>query len=226
MFRIAHFHDFDFERSKHTIKTSADNKYLNLRMEGDLAKHFAKGIIFPLPYAKAQDGSNVVYLRPSRYSGKKKKNSQLMVESLCYVLNDLSRTQSQCRDGITIVVHMKKWARDNFDQEMWVKMIRILQGDLVPTTVKQVLIVDGPPEFKNVWDLLEQLMSLSFYKKVHIIKQRKLDIFLNDGYHEYLTSDFKRGWLNEDEVIEDYIDQKIYDDQQQPKMTADRCSRA
>jgi len=94
MFRIAHFHDFNFEKSKHTVITCASNKYLNLRMEGDLEKHFAKRIIFPLPHLKAKDKSNVVYLRPSRYPGNKKKSSQLMVESLCYVLNDLSRTQS------------------------------------------------------------------------------------------------------------------------------------
>jgi len=212
MFRIAHFHDFNYDRTKHAVITGADNKYLNLRMEGDLVEHFAKRIIFPLPDLKAKDGSNVVYLRPSRYVGKK--SSQSMVESLCYVLNDLSRTQSQCRDGITMIVHMKKWARDNFDQEMWVKMIRILQGDLVPTKVKQVLLVDAPPEFQKVWDLLEQLMSDSFFKKVRVVKQSKMDVFFKDGYHEYLPNDFKRGWLCVDEVAEDYIDQKRYNDQQ------------
>jgi len=111
---------------------------------------------------------------------------------------------------------MKNWSRDNFDQEMWVKTIRILQGDLVPTTVKQVLIVDAPEDFQNVWGLLKQLMWNSFFKKVRIIKQSKLDVFLNDGYHEYLPNDFKRGWLSADEVAEDYIDQKRYDDQQPP----------
>lgn len=212
MFRIAHFHDFNFERAKHTINNCADNKYLNLKMEGDLAKHFGKRIIFPLVDLKAKDGSNIVYLRPSRYSGDK--SSQSMVESLCYVLNDLSKTQSQCRDGITLVVHMKRWARENFDQEMWVKMIRILQGDLVPTAIRQVILVDAPDEFQKVWELLEQLMPYNFFKKVRFIKQNKLDMFLKDGYKEYLPNDFKGGWLSAEEVTEDYIDQKRYDDQQ------------
>ncbi|CAJ1945260.1 unnamed protein product [Cylindrotheca closterium] len=211
MFRIACFHDFDFDRSKHTIITMSDSKYLGLHMEGPLSKHFGKRIVVPLPDLKARDKSNVVYLRPSRYSGTK--NSQLMVDSLCYVLNDLSSTQSQCRAGVTVVVNMKKWARDNFDQEMWVKMIRILQGDLVPTKVMNVLLVDAPEEFRNVWELLEQLMPNTFYKKVNFVKQNKLGDYFKDGFHEHLPNEFKRGWLSIDEVVEDYIDLKQYNDQ-------------
>mmetsp|Transcript_12413 Transcript_12413/g.29552 ORF Transcript_12413/g.29552 Transcript_12413/m.29552 type:complete len:287 (+) Transcript_12413:23-883(+) len=211
MFRFANFQDFDYERAKHAIATNADSKYLNLRMEGGLAEHFGKRIIVPLPDLKARDKSNVVYMRPSRYTGNK--NSQSMVESLCYVLNDLSKSQSQCRAGVTVVVNMKKWARENFDQEMWVKMIRILQGDLVPTKVQNLLLVDPPEEFRNVWSLLEQLMPNAFHKKVRFVKQSKLGDFLKDGYNEYLPNDFKRGWLSVDEVVEDYIDLKKYADE-------------
>lgn len=212
MFRIASFNDFDYARTKHAIITSKDSKYLNLRMEGPLAKHFGKKIIVPLYDLKAKDKSNVVYLRPSRYQGVK--NSQMMVESLCYVLNDLSSTQSQCRVGVTMIVNMKKWARDNFDQEMWVKMIRILQGDLVPTKVNTVLLVDAPEDFRTVFELLEQLMPYAFFKKVRFVKTNKLGDYLKDGFNEFLPNDFKRGWLSCDEVVEDYIDQKTYDDQQ------------
>jgi len=86
-----------------------------------------------------------------------------------------------------------------------------------PTKVRQVLIVDAPPVFEELWELLEQLMSYSFFKNVRFIKQNKLDVFLNGVYHEYLPNDFKRGWLDGDEVTEDYIDQKRYDDQQEPQ---------
>ena len=213
MFRFALFHDFDYEDAKIAIVTSANNnKYLQLRMREDLAEQFASSLLFALPKVRTRKyNSRVIYMRPSQYQHSPE-NEDLMIESLCYILNDCSKSEAECRDGVSVVINMNEWSTENFGADVWNRFMQALRGELVPTKVKLVLITDAPKEFVPMWKILKKSLPYTFYKRVHLIKEAKLGGFLMEGYEEYMPSDFCGTWRDAKELCEDYVDQKAYNE--------------
>ena len=56
------------------------------------------------------------------------------------------------------------------------------------------------------------MFSRSFAKKVHMINESRLSEFLMDGYEQYLPDEFANGWKDTDEIMEDLVDLKQYED--------------
>mmetsp|Transcript_12378 Transcript_12378/g.29460 ORF Transcript_12378/g.29460 Transcript_12378/m.29460 type:complete len:300 (+) Transcript_12378:114-1013(+) len=214
IFRFAIFHNFDCEDAMEAIEKSADNKYLHLRMQGDLAEQFESRLLFPLSrrLKTKQHNSRVIYVRPARYQHSPENNEDLMVESLCYVLNDCSRTEAACRDGVAVVINMKGWSTENFSQDEWSRFMKTLQGELVPTKVKMVLIAEAPKDFVAIWNVLRKSLLTRFSKNVHMIKEKNLGGFFMEGYEEYMPSSLCGTWLDANEICEDYIDLREYRD--------------
>ncbi|KAL3936748.1 MAG: hypothetical protein SGBAC_008000 [Bacillariaceae sp.] len=211
--RYAIFHNFDYDDAKAAVEKCAFNKYLNLRMHGDLAEQFASNLLFPLSNLTLKlNKSQVIYVRPSQYQPSPE-NEDLMIKSLCYVLNDCTRSEAECHNGVAMVINMNEWSTENFSSDVWKRFMSVLQGELVPTKVKMVVIVDAPKEFVAIWNVLKKSLQTKFSKKVRLIKEAKLGTYLMDGYQKYLPSDFCGTWRDANELCEDYVDQKAYNDQ-------------
>lgn len=215
IFRFACFYSFNMIKAKAAIEASQDTKYLQLRMHGKLEEQFETGTLFPLPGLQTKKRkSNVFYMRPSRYCPSTK-NDDCMLENLMYVLNDMSSSRDKCRKGVALIANMKGWTDKNFSMDYWSKFMQVLQGQMVPTRVDLFLIVNPPSSFiNNVWKPIMRplMLSPSFAKKVHIIKQNKLAEFLKRGYEAYLPDELHPGWRSTPEIVEDYIDQRTYQD--------------
>ncbi|CAJ1950126.1 unnamed protein product [Cylindrotheca closterium] len=213
IFRIAIFHDFDCEDAKASIEKSADNKYLHLRMHEELAEQFASSLLLALPKLRTRKhNSRVIYMRPSQYQPSPE-NEELMIKSICYTLNDCSKSEADCRDGVAMVINMNGWSTENFGPGVWNRFLQALQGKFVPTKVKAVLITDAPKDFVTVWRVLKKSLPFSFSRIVYLIKEAKLGGYLTEGYEEYMPSDFCGTWRDAKELCEDYVDQKAYNEQ-------------
>eukprot|EP00980_Cylindrotheca_fusiformis_P014047 scaffold3670_cov124-Cylindrotheca_fusiformis.AAC.23 len=213
IFRFACFHSFKFDQAKEAIEENRDNHYLNIKMKSSLKGQFVSKAFFPLPGLKTVDDSEVLYLRPSHYCPAEMEEATI-IESLCYALNDMSDTEEKCRKGIAVISNMKGVTRENFDEEGWLEFMLTLQGEMVPTKVNLLLIVHAPSWFrKDVFKSMKTKLSSSFNKKVHQVKSEHLSDYLMEGFRAYLPSDLSHGYRDPDEIVEDYVDLKSFQDE-------------
>jgi hypothetical protein len=221
IFRFASFYNFDTERAKAAILASAadDTEYIRLRMEGALVQQFERKVLFPLSGVTTKKGkSSVIYMRPSRHQQSVRSEEELLIENLLYVLNDCSRTEQECRKGVSLLVNMKDWNTSNFNQQTWARFMKTLQGEYVPTKVRKILFAGASRAFVNMWRLeILPEMCVDLIKGTHFIKQEKVRDFLSDGFEDNMPEEFHDGgrcWGRDiDELVEDYIDLKLYNDQ-------------
>ena len=150
-------------------------------------------------------------MRPSRYVPSQMKTS-MVIDNLCYVLNDLSRTKEQCQNGVAFIANMNDWTMKNFSHDYCFQFMQALQGKMVPTKVELFLIVNPPSWFGRIWKVMKSMLSKSFAKKVHMIKEEQLGEFLMDGYEQHLPDEFISGWKVTEEITDDYIDLRRYED--------------
>eukprot|EP00980_Cylindrotheca_fusiformis_P012401 scaffold3044_cov103-Cylindrotheca_fusiformis.AAC.4 len=209
--RFASFHDFRVGAAKHALRQNQDNHYLNIGMSQARKKQLQTGFIFPLLNMKLKDQEvGVLYVRPSTYVPLFSGRTDL-VESVSFVLNDMSQTKEQCTNGVAAVINMKGFEKDNFDRECWGGLIHMLEGKVVPTRVTLVLFVDAPAWFNaKIWKLTKSMLSDSFSKQVHMIESDRLSEFLMEGFEALLPDEISQGWKSTDEIVEDYIDLKMY----------------
>jgi len=213
MYRFASFYSFNDYAAIEAILRDIDNPKLHLQMTDELLVQFHTATIFPLPDLKTRvDGCNVFYMRPSRYFPSDDTN--LIMDNLCYVLNDLSRTKEDCRKGVAFIANMDGWTMKNFSHDYCFQFMQALQGKIVPTRVNLFLIVNPPKLFGKIWKIMKPMLSKSFAKKVHIIKEERMSEFLMDGYQEYLPNEFACGLRDAYETCEDFIDLKRYEEEQ------------
>lgn len=152
-------------------------------------------------------------MRPNRFFNSSNKCCDKFVESLCYVLNDFSRTEEQCRNGVTVVADMQNISKENFSKESCKKLLSALQGEMVPTRVEAFVIVSPPTWFSNIWKWMKPTMSKDFARRVHLIKEERLSEFLMGDYKRYLPDDFCLGLARASELAEDYVDLKMFQEQ-------------
>lgn len=216
LFRFANFYNFNLEKAKDAVDENRDNAFLDLEMHGELRDQFVNKMLFPLPGLRTKKyKSQVIYGRPSR--GKPDEDNMTnILQALCYVMNDYSQTEQQCRDGVALVTNLEGFTMEHFDPVEWHQFLLALQGTLVPTKVTSILIVNAPSWFQaNIWKKMKSSMPLRFRRNVHIISSMdKLGDYLMEDYRAYLPHELDHGYRSASEVIEDYIDLKAFEDQQ------------
>jgi len=213
--RYAVYYNFNFEKAKAAITKGYTYSYLYLELEADLLRFIMRNkVFFPLPGLKSKNtGSDVFYMRPSRYEPSALNNSCLL-DNLCYVLNDMSRTVEQCRNGVVMLVNMDGYTMKNFHGETQLKMARITEGLVVPTRLVEILIVNPPKFFSRLWKMVKPAFSSSLRRRIKIISDDKLGNFLMDGYEKYFPDEFLNGLVRTSEIVDDFIDLKLYEEEQ------------
>jgi len=213
IFRYACCHDFQYESARKAIEGTYDSPYLHLRMDGALIETFQKRIIMPLPGLRTRDNSQVIYMRASRYHHHSATSKQLAIDSLCYLLNDMSRTRDDCRGGVSIIANLRSYGVKNFDMDAILQAAKAVEGRLlVPARFTVLLYIDAPEVFVNGWKLLRPMLAPWLAKKVHFIKADQLGNFLVSGYKDFLPDEIEGGWKDTRELVDDYVDLKIYDE--------------
>ncbi|KAL3928808.1 MAG: hypothetical protein SGBAC_012485 [Bacillariaceae sp.] len=214
--RFSHFHNFDIERTKTALEEHQDNQLLRLQMRGPVLKQVQQGALLPLPGLKTKmEGSEVCYFRPSRFSPQTT-DSSMLIQNLCYVLNDLSSTEEQCRQGVTFLANMKSFSTKLYDEELWLEILNVLQGNVIPTTISLFIVLNPPTWFGRIWRQMKTHMSASFLQKVRLVETEDLPEYFEQGYETYLPDDMQ-GWRNTSEMLEDYIDRRIFIDKRSSK---------
>lgn len=190
-------------------------------MSSRLEQKFASRTVFPLPGLKAKNNkTNVVYMRPSRYFPESN-DTNIIIDSLCYVLNDLSATEENCRNGVAVVANMKGWTIENFSLDYWALLMQTLQGQMVPTKIELFLIVNPPSWFGNIWKIMKPMLTYAFSKNVHIINQEdRLSDYLKKGYEKYMPDEICQEGRITEELVEDYVDKKSYEDRHLKKTSS------
>lgn len=211
IFRYACGHDFQYESARKAIGETYDSPYMHLRMNGTLIETFQKRIIMPLPGLRTKDNSQVIYMRASRYyhSGTSKQHA---IDSLYYLLNDMSRTRDNCRGGVSIIANLRGYCVKDFDMDAILQVAKAVEGRVVPTRFTVLLYIEAPKVFLNGWKLLRPMIAPWLAKKVHFIKADQLDNFLVSGFKDFLPDEIEGGWKDTRELIDDYIDLKIYNE--------------
>lgn len=212
--RFAIFHGFNVKRASTAIVKKHDHPFLKLRLEEDLAK-FMRNIktVFPLPGLKSAIGSDVLYWRPSRYTPSSDQN-RLLIENMCYVLNDMNKTIEQCRNGVLVIVNMDGYSMKNFHRDTQMKLTRITEGQIIPAHLVQILIVNPPTFFERLWKVVRPAFSALFSKRILIIKSSMIANFLMEGYEEYLPDEFISGKKNTSALVDEYVNSKLLEETQ------------
>eukprot|EP00980_Cylindrotheca_fusiformis_P022075 scaffold8966_cov73-Cylindrotheca_fusiformis.AAC.4 len=217
LFRYACLHSFNARKAKAAIEGCRNRNYLSLEMEGRLKEQFYTQTLFPLPGLRTKDGnSEVFYMRPSRYFPRNT-DTRLIIQNLCYVLNDMSDTKEKCRNGVAFVANMDGWTMDNFSMDYCKRFMHALQGHAVPTKVELFLIVDPPGWFGKIWRIMKSMLSRSFSKKVRIVEQTKLRNYLQEGFEEYLPDEMDIGLKDTTLIVDDYVHRRSILDISEPQ---------
>jgi hypothetical protein len=205
IFRFACFYSFDYHLAWKAIKKKHNDRHLKLRMEGKLLKQFESLTCFPLPSLMTKNRQEVFYMRCCRHFPGKTDTS-VLIDNIAYIMNEMSRTEEQCRNGIAFIIDMENWTVKNMSNECSSKFMLAGQGDPVPTKVELMLIINSPKIFKPTWKVFKHMMPKSFAKKIHFVKDW-------NALHNYFVGDFDRylpfelnGWRCASELVEDYID--------------------
>lgn len=219
--RYAVHYNFNFEKAKAAIAKGYTYSYLYLELEAELLRFMMRDqVFFPLPGLKSRNtGSDVFYMRPSRYHPSAMNNG-LLLDNLCYVLNDMSRTIEQCQNGVVMIVNMDGYSMKNFHGETQLKMTRITEGQVIPTRIVEILIVNPPKFFSRLWKVVKPAFSSSFKRRIRIIKDEKLGNFLMDGYEKFFPDEFLSGYVSTTEIVDDFIDLKLYEEEQRGELQA------
>ncbi|CAJ1967833.1 unnamed protein product [Cylindrotheca closterium] len=215
VYRYSSFYSFNEDQALKAICQAYHQRYLHLTMTGDLLAQFQTRTLFPLTGLKTRDlKCNVLYMRPCRFVPEEMKTSNV-IDNLCYVLNDLSQTKEECLNGVAFIANLEDWTMKNYSHDYCIQFMEALQGKMVPTKVELFLIVNPPRWFGRIWKVMKPMLSKSFSKKVHIIKEQRLGDFFMEGYEQYLPMEFEScGWRQTEEIVEDYIDMKQYENEQ------------
>jgi len=216
LFRFACYHRFNIENAKDAVYENQDNAFLDMEMRSSLMASFDTKSLFPLSgLTTKKENSQVIYTNPSRGDHCSEDSMTNVLESLCYVMNDFSQTEQQCRDGVALICHLDGFKKEHFDEQEWHQFITALQGTLVPTKVTMVLLVDPPSWFqKDIWKKMKSSIPSEFRRNVHIITSDKLGDYLMEDYQTYFPSELSHGYRNAEEMIEDYVDLKAFEDRQ------------
>lgn len=210
IFRFACYHDFDFDEARAAIAKKFADPHLHLRMEGDLRQQFENLVIYPVPGLMTKNMKHeVLYFHACKHIPAEM-SSEMLIQNVLYVLNEMSVTEEQCRNGVAMIVDLYQWTFKNFTNECTNKFLNAMQHQ-VPTKVESVLIVNAPRWFPKIWKMMKKMISKSFAKKFIIVKNaNQLQDHLMHGYERFLPHEV--GYWCATEIVEDFIDMKVHDE--------------
>ena len=87
-------------------------------------------------------------MNPSKYSPKETPVSVLL-DTIAYVMECIFEKETK-DGGICLVANMADWKMSNFSIQYWHKLMKMLQGKLVPIRIESFLILDPPSWFGSI----------------------------------------------------------------------------
>lgn len=176
----------------------------------DLEKQLMTKTIFPLPGLEAYDAQDLFYMRPSRFFPACTPSS-LILANLVYVMDSIYEKYRDSSRTIGFIANMKDWTMDNFSVDCCYQFLEILQGHKGPQKVDLVLIVNPPVWFNKVWRMVKPMLSPCFQRKVHIVQESQLNVFLCPGFEDFLpASEFQKGRVSVDDLVMDFIAFRVF----------------
>ena len=159
--------------------------------------------IFIIPGLQSREGFGVFNMRPSRYFPRQTKTSTVIDN---YIMKALLERERSSTDGIVFMANMAGWEMSNFSMNYCLQFMKCLQAEHFPVEVRKFLIIDPPSWFDKIWSIMKKMLTPSFQKRVHIIPNSQLDVYLGDGYRTYLPDDMADGQNSTEEMITDFIE--------------------
>lgn len=94
--------------------------------------------------------------------------------------------------------------------------MHLIDGNTIPIRINEILSVDAPKVYSKIMKMSKPLMTKSFAEKFKVIKSRDLGEYLMEDFEKYLPDDiYVGGWRSGEEIMEDFIDQSRFDEQNQ-----------
>lgn len=93
----------------------------------------------------------------------------------------------------------------NFSTEYCRKFMAVLQGHRFPAEVSLFLILNPPSWFGKVWKVMKPMLSPTFRKKVHMIREDDLFSFMDMDFEEYLPNEVRGGDVNTGCLVRDFV---------------------
>ncbi|CAJ1961505.1 unnamed protein product [Cylindrotheca closterium] len=211
IFRFACFHDFNFDVARPAMIAKYNDPRLHLRMDDELLDQFQNKVIFPLPGLRTKNMKHeVLYFYACRHFPATM-DTDLLLRNMTYILNDMSLTEQQCRNGVVMIIDLNHFTFKNFTPESSNKFFEALQQ--VPTKVETTIILNGPRWFPKVYrHLFKKMLSKENARRVLILKQpQQLQNHLMDGCEKYLPVEMGY-WVDSTEIVEDFVDWKRYNE--------------
>jgi hypothetical protein len=200
--RFAIFAKFDEARAIKIMKRT-DPRHFQMTAV-DIETQLRSKTLFPVPGLKSLRGSNVFYMRPSRFVPDQMSTSSV-IANLIYVMNSVAVKETSKTAGLSFMANMTGWTMANFSGDYCMKFMQCLQGRSFPAKVDMFLIVNPPQWFDKVWGIMQTMLSSSFRQKVHMITEDEIGFYLEFGYEEYLPDEFHEGRASTEEMVEDYV---------------------
>ena len=161
--------------------------------------------VFIIPGLQSREGFDVFYMRPSRYFPRQTKTSTV-IDSLAYIMKAMLECEESSTDGIILMANMAGWEMSNFSMNYCLQFMKCLQAEHFPVEVRKFLIIDPPSWFDKIWSIMKKMLTPSFQKRVHIIPNSQLGVYLGDRYRTYLPDDMAGGLNSTEEMIMDFIE--------------------
>jgi hypothetical protein len=199
--RFAIFAKFDEARAIKIMKNT-DPRHFEMTAV-DIETQLRSKTLFPVPGLKTLEGSNVFYMRPSRFVPNQMSTSSV-IDNLIYVMNSVV-VKENSKTGLSFMANMTGWTMANFSGDYCMKFMQCLQGRSFPAKVDMFLIVNPPQWFDKIWGIMKTMLSSSFRQKVHMVTEDDIGFYLEFGYEEYLPDEFHEGRASTEEMVEDYV---------------------
>lgn len=214
IWRFAVYHGFSYRKASQAISKQHDDRYVNLRMEDELAEYMKTSMAcVTLPEVRTTIGAGAFYYYPARFENSDS-NAQLMLKSFVYVLNDMSRTPEQCAKGVVQIINLKDYSLRNYNKELMVLLTDVSEGKVIPTRISQILILNAPKVFGIVWRVATLFMSAVHRRRIRMIHESQLKEYLLEGYEEHLPSELVAGGKPISEMVTGYVDTKKFEEEQ------------
>jgi len=190
------------EKAAWKVMKKFDKHYLEVKA-ADLEQQLLTKTLFPVPGLKTNEGHDMFYMRPSRYSPKEM-TVKSIIDNLAYCMTTMVEKEKACTEGIGFLAYMNDWSMRNFSMDYCYQFMMMLQGR-VPVRVRLFLIVNPPHWFDVIWKMMKPMLAADFRKKVFIIYEDELMEHLAAGAEEFLPDETKKGQANTDAIVQDFI---------------------
>mmetsp|Transcript_4598 Transcript_4598/g.13010 ORF Transcript_4598/g.13010 Transcript_4598/m.13010 type:complete len:404 (+) Transcript_4598:119-1330(+) len=197
--------EFKYEKASILMKNWQAGSAFYLIRCAELKEQLQRQVLFvPSPELKTRSGLNVFYMRPSRYFPKVTP-TPVVINNLSYVLQVMLEKEECSTRGIAFVANMKGWTRHNFSLDYCRDFMHMLEGNVVPAKVELFLIVDPPVWFEIIYNIIINMLSEEFAKKVKLVSSQDLGDYLAEGYLEFLPDDVEGGKCVTKTAVDDFI---------------------